>query len=102
MAFKARSESFSRYDGELTIAERDKIDQIMHGMSKDYQIRAVQSIKTDLLLKELERRNHVKYQIIENIFKLCTNYYTDEKFNLEKSEEFISSLKEALIGISRC
>lgn len=102
MAFKARSESFPSYDGELTIAERDKIDQIMHGMSKDYQIRAVQSIKTDLLLKELERRNHVKYQIVENVFKLCSEYRFKNFDNAATSEEFIEAMKGALIGISRC
>lgn len=102
MAFKARSESEPHYDGNLTYAERDKVDQIIRGMSKDYQRRAVQSIKTDLLLEELERRNRVKYQIVENVFKLCSEYRFKNFDNAATSEEFIEAMKGALIGISRC
>lgn len=101
MAFKARSESEPHYDGELTYAERDKIDQIMRGMSKDYQKRAVQNIKTDLLLEELQRRNNVKYQIVENIFKLCAEYRFKNFDNAATSEEFIEAMKGAVIGLSR-
>lgn len=100
--FIARSESEPHYDGELTYAERDKVDQIMCGMSKSYQKRAVQSIKTDLLLEELQRRNRVKYQIVENIFKICAEYQFKNFDNAATSEEFIEAMKGALIGVSRC
>lgn len=101
MALKAKSESEPKYELGLTIAERDKIDQIMKGMSFDYKTRAVQNIDTSILIGELNRRQIVKYQIVQNIFKLCSDYQF-ESFDTEKSEEFIGAIKEALHGISRC
>lgn len=45
-----------RKENGLTIAERDQIDAIINGMSREYQERALMNIDPELLVNEIDRR----------------------------------------------
>ena len=85
----------------ITIAERDRIDQIITAMSEDYQKRALTNFPTELIQAEMQRRNEKKQAIVENCYKVIYSY-ENKAFDINVMEEFISAMKGALDGISRC
>lgn len=60
----------------MTVAERDRIDMVIQGMSKEYQERALMNIDPDLLVKEFQRRFKSLLDAVNSIEKIKLKYDT--------------------------
>lgn len=91
----------ARTEDGLTIAERDKIDQVISALSNPEKKRALRNIKTQYIIDELARRTEVKQNIVANCYTVISEYQ-EKDFDINVMEEFIEAMKGALNGLSRC
>lgn len=82
----------------MTIAERDKIDEVIKAMPREWQERVLYNIDPDLIIEAAEKKLN-KYATIVKAMREIVIKYQNRSWDLmtlwEESEEYETALKEA-------
>lgn len=98
MRFRHKTEA--KMENGLTIAERDRIDMIVSGMSLEYQKRVLMNINPDLLVNECDRRLQSYLESLDNIEKVYLKY-RNKPLDIVTARENIKAYQEAIKNIKK-
>ena len=84
----------------ITIAERDRIDMMIQGMSKAYQERALMNFDPDLLLNEVKRRYDSYFESLNEIEKVYLKY-RNKPLNIVIMKKNITEYRNAIENIKK-
>lgn len=98
MRFRHKTEA--KMENGLTIAERDRIDMIVSGMSLEYQKRVLMNINPDLLVNECDRRLQSYLESLDNIEKVYLKY-RNKPLYIVTARENIKAYQEAIKNIKK-
>ena len=98
MALKVGHKTTAPTDNGLTIAERDKIDEVIKAMPREWQKRALHNIDPDLIV-EAANEQLKKYSEFVNGIRKVTIEYQNKSWDLltlwEESKAYEKAIKEA-------
>ena len=82
----------------MTIAERDKIDEVVKAMPREWQKRALHNIDPDLIIEAAEEQFKEYADFVKSMTSIVVNYQ-NKSWDLltlwRESEEFKRTVKEA-------
>lgn len=84
----------------ITIAERDRIDMMIQGMSKAYQERALMNFDSKLLVNEAKRRYDSYHDSLDEIEKVYLKY-RNKPLNIVTMKKTITEYRKAVENIKK-
>ena len=84
----------------MTIAERDKINEVISAMTEEQQRQALCNIKSEIIRDVLNQRDKEENELLNEIFQIMYEYQF-KAFDLETKEEFFKKLGGVMYGVSR-
>lgn len=96
--FKVRHTTEAYTQNGLTIAERDKIDEVISAMNKDQQKRALKNIDPDLILEAANEQLQYYAAFVKDMNEI-TIKYQNKNWDLltlwKQTKEYEQKMKEA-------
>lgn len=98
MAIRVSHTTTARTERGLTIAERDKIDEVISAMTRDQQRRVLHNIDPDLLIEAANEKTREFAEFVNDIRKIVINYQ-NKSWDLvtlwNETKEYEKTIKEA-------